>query len=204
MPSSAYTVGFAYANGGGNQNLTGSPDYGARVVVIGDPGKGCSDDPLRQFNTSAFRGPAVGSVGLESGNDYLTGCFISALDLAIRRNIRLGGSRVIELRADMFNAFDQAGITGRNTTMNLNNPADPDDDHQPAVQSRRHRDRRAVAAARRGLRRRHRVTRIRGRCSCRSGSRSRGSSFQLSAPASATTSPRWLVPVAGAGNRFKA
>jgi hypothetical protein len=125
IPSSAYTAGFSYTNGGGNQNLTGSPDYGARLSVVGDPGKGCSDDLLRQFNTSAFRGPAVGSVGLESGTDYLTGCFISALDVAIRRNIRLGGSRVIELRADVFNAFNQAGITARNTTMNLTSPADP-------------------------------------------------------------------------------
>jgi hypothetical protein len=125
IPSSAYTVGFSYQNGGGNQNLTGSPDYGARVTVVGDPGKGCSDNLLMQFNTSAFRGPAVGSVGLESRNDYLTACFISTLDLAIRRNIRLGGSRVLELRVDMFNAFDQAGITGRNTTMNLSNPSDP-------------------------------------------------------------------------------
>ena len=125
IPSGAYTVGFNYQNGGGNQNLTGSPDYGARVFVIGDPGNGCSDDLLAQFNTSAFRGPAVGSVGLESGNDYLKACFISALDVAIRRNIRLGGSRTIELRVDMFNALNQAGITGRNTTMNLNNPNDP-------------------------------------------------------------------------------
>ncbi|HEY7497453.1 MAG TPA: carboxypeptidase-like regulatory domain-containing protein [Vicinamibacterales bacterium] len=125
IPSSAYTVGFSYQNGGGNQNLTGSPDYGARVSVVGDAGKGCSDNLLMQFTTSAFRGPAVGSVGLESPNDYLTACFISALDLAIRRNIRLGGSRVLELRVDMFNALNQAGITGRNTTMNLTNPNDP-------------------------------------------------------------------------------
>ncbi len=57
VPSSGYTVGYSLsANGGGNQNLTGSPDYGARVSVVGDPGNGCSDDPLRQFNTAAFRG----------------------------------------------------------------------------------------------------------------------------------------------------
>ena len=90
--SSAYTVGFGYQNGGGNQNLTGSPDYGARIRIVGDPGAGCSSDPLRQFNTAAFQGPPVGSVGLESGNSYLHGCFISVLDLAIARNIRLGGA----------------------------------------------------------------------------------------------------------------
>ena len=123
--SAAYTVGFSYQNGGSSTNLTGSPDYGARIRVVGDPGSGCSSDPLRQFNTSAFQGPLVGSVGLESGNSYLKGCFISTTDLAIARNIRLGGARNIQLRVDMFNAFNQAAITARNTTINLTNPNDP-------------------------------------------------------------------------------
>ena len=123
--TSAYTVGFSYQNGGGSANLTGSPDYGARIRVVGDPGKGCSSDPLRQFNTAAFQGPPVGSVGLDSGNGYLHGCFISTMDLAIARNIRLGGARNVQLRLDMFNAFNQSAITGRNTTLNLSNPGDP-------------------------------------------------------------------------------
>ena len=46
----------------------------------------------RQFNAAAFQGPLNNSVGLESSNDYLSGCFTSALDLAIARNIRLGGA----------------------------------------------------------------------------------------------------------------
>jgi hypothetical protein len=121
----AYTVGFSYQNGGGNVNLTGSPNYGARIRVVGDPGSGCSSDPLRQFNAAAFQGPLTNSVGLESGNSYLHGCFQSALDLAIARNIRLGGARNLQLRLDMFNAPNQAIITGRNTTINLSSPADP-------------------------------------------------------------------------------
>ncbi len=124
-PTVAYTVGFSYQNGGSSTNLTGSPDYGARVRVVGDPGSGCSSDPLRQFNTAAFQGPLVGSVGLESGNSYLEGCFIQVLDLAIARNIRLGGNRNLQLRVDMFNAPMVGGITSRNTTINLTNPNDP-------------------------------------------------------------------------------
>ena len=123
--TSAYTIGYSYQNGGSNQNLTGSPDFGGRIRVVGDPGSGCSSDPLRQFNTAAFQGPPLNSVGLESGNDYLHGCFINILDLAIARNIRLGGNRNIQLRVDMFNAPNAAGITARNTTMNLTNPSDP-------------------------------------------------------------------------------
>jgi hypothetical protein len=124
---SPYTVGFMYQTGGGNVNLTGSPDYGARVRIAGDPGSGCSSDPYRQFTAEAFQGPLVGSDGLESGNGYVRSCFISATDLAIARTIRLGGPRSIQLRLDMFNAFNQAGISNRNNTMTLTSPANPVD-----------------------------------------------------------------------------
>ncbi|MGH9657607.1 MAG: hypothetical protein ACRD96_03625, partial [Bryobacteraceae bacterium] len=123
----AYQVGVSYqggATGNGNQNITGSPTYGGRVRIIGDPGSGCSGDPYRQFNTSAFAGPSVGSVGLESGMDYLRGCFNNVMDLAIARTIRLTGNRRLQFRLDMFNAFNEAHITGRNNTMNVASPLD--------------------------------------------------------------------------------
>ena len=106
-------------------NLTGSPDFAPRIRIVGDPGAGCSSDPYRQFNTAAFQGPLVGSIGLESGNGYLFGCFQRVLDLAIARNIRLGGNRTLQLRVDMFNAFNEGRVTGRNTTLQLSSPADP-------------------------------------------------------------------------------
>ena len=120
-----YTVGFSYQNGGSSVNLTGSPDYGARIRIVGDPGAGCSSDPYRQFNTSAFQGPLTNSVGLESGNDYLNNCFTSIFDLAIARNINLGATRKLQLRVEMFNAPNSAIITGRNATMNLSDPSNP-------------------------------------------------------------------------------
>ena len=122
---SAYTVTQSYQTGNANVNLTGSPDFAPRIRIVGDPGKGCSSDIYRQFNTAAFQGPLVGSVGLESGNGYLFGCFSSVLDLSIARNIRLGGSRTLQLRVDMFNAPNAAGITGRNTQLQLSSVADP-------------------------------------------------------------------------------
>jgi hypothetical protein len=64
-------------------------------------------------------------VGLESGNNYLHGCFSSVLDLSIARNIRLGGGRTLQLRVDMFNAPNQAGITNRNTSLQLASPDNP-------------------------------------------------------------------------------
>jgi hypothetical protein len=126
--ASPYTIGYSYTSNGSNIVLTGSPDYGARVYVVGDPGNGCrlgDADRLKQFNTAAFKGPAAGSDGMESGNNYLKGCFQVNLDLAINRTIRLGESRNVQLRVDMFNAPNLARITGRNTTMNLTSPSNP-------------------------------------------------------------------------------
>jgi hypothetical protein len=121
----AYDVNFNYQNGGGAVNLTGSQDYGARIRIAGDPGKGCTDNVYQQFNTSAFAGPLTNSVGLESGTGYLRGCFTSALDLAIARNIKLGSGRNLQLRVDLFNAPNSAIITNRNTTLLLSSPTDP-------------------------------------------------------------------------------
>lgn len=120
-----YAVAFTYVSGGGNVNLTGSPDFAPRVAVTGDPGSGCSSDPLRQFNTGAFTGPAVGSDGLESSTGYLRGCFVHSTDLAIARTIRIGGSRSLQVRMDVFNVFNQAAITNRNASMQLASPSDP-------------------------------------------------------------------------------
>ena len=62
-------------------------------------------------------------MGLESGQGYLRGCFRNTLDLSIARNIRLGGGRILQLRADIFNAPNAAAITGRNSTVSLASPA---------------------------------------------------------------------------------
>jgi hypothetical protein len=122
---SAYTVGYSYQNGGGNMNITGSPDYAGRIRIVGDPFEGCSRDIYHQFNVAAFQGPPVGSVGLDSGNGYLRGCLTSALDLSIARNIPFSRGRNVQLRVDMFNAPNQARITGRNTSISFNSPNDP-------------------------------------------------------------------------------
>jgi hypothetical protein len=123
---SAYSIGYSYQSSGANVNITGSPDFGGRVSIIGDPGSGCSSDRLRQFNTAAFVAPGPNSVGLESGSNYMRGCFFQQLDLTIARNIPLGGGRNVQFRLDMFNAPNTAIITGRQTSMQLSNPSEPD------------------------------------------------------------------------------
>ena len=120
----AYTVGTSYQSGG-NVNVTGSPDYGGRMRILGDIGTGCSSDPLRQFVAAGFAPPQVNSNGLESGADYLRGCFQSALDMSLARNIRVHGNKSLQFRLDVFNLPNQAIVTGRNTTLNVTSPTDP-------------------------------------------------------------------------------
>jgi hypothetical protein len=134
-----YTVGFSYAggatgnapggtnaNGTGNQNLTGSPSYAPRILITGDPGSGCSSNQYAQFNTAAFSVPVVSasnpSLGLESGQNYLHGCFDKTIDLALARNFRLGASRNIQVRVEAFNAFNAVVFNGRNATVQVTSP----------------------------------------------------------------------------------
>jgi hypothetical protein len=108
-----YDLSYSYQNNGGSVNMTGSPDYGARIVYTGDPGSGCSSNQYAQFNTNSVTGPSYGSVGLESGRNQLRGCPDHTVDLALARNIRLGGGRQVQLRVDAYNAFNTVIINSR-------------------------------------------------------------------------------------------
>lgn len=119
---SAYAVTASYNSAGNAVNLTGSPDFAPRIKIVGDTGSGCSSDLLRQINAGGFAGPTVGSDGLESGNGYLKGCFISQTDVALARQIKFPRKVTAEIRLDVFNLFNQAGVTNRNTTIQYANP----------------------------------------------------------------------------------
>jgi hypothetical protein len=120
-----YDVTYAYQSAGANVNLTGSPSYRARIRTTGDIGSGCSSDQYAQFNASAFAGPTYNSLGDESGANLLNGCWDHTTDLAIARNIRIGGSRQVQFRVDLFNAFNSVVINARSTTLTYNSPATP-------------------------------------------------------------------------------
>jgi hypothetical protein len=119
-----YDLTYTYQNNGANVNLTGSPDYAAKIVYVGDPGSGCSDNQYAQINTRAVTGPQYGSVGMESGRFILGGCPDHTVDLAIARNIRLGGSRNLQFRLDAFNVFNVAIINDRQRNVIYRSPTD--------------------------------------------------------------------------------
>ncbi|HJZ78093.1 MAG TPA: hypothetical protein VKE51_40480, partial [Vicinamibacterales bacterium] len=117
-----YDLSCSYNNSGSNVNLTGSPDYGARIVYLADPGSGCSDNQYAQFNTAAVTGPGYGSLGLESGRNVLRSCPDRTVDLALMREIRIGGDRRLEFRLDVFNAFNTVVINAQQTQVQYNSP----------------------------------------------------------------------------------
>jgi hypothetical protein len=119
-----YDLTYTYQANGANVNLTGSPDYAPKIVYVGDPGSGCSDNQYAQFNTKAVTGPQYGSVGMESGRFILGGCPDHTVDLAIARNIRLGGSRNLQFRFDAFNVFNVAIINDRQRNVIYRSPTD--------------------------------------------------------------------------------
>jgi hypothetical protein len=119
-----YDLTYTYQNNGANVNMTGSPDYAPKIVFVGDPGSGCSDNQYAQFNTAAVTGPQYGSVGLESGRNILGGCPNKTVDLAIARNVRLGGNRTLQFRLDIFNAFNVVVINDRERNVNYRSPTD--------------------------------------------------------------------------------
>jgi hypothetical protein len=119
-----YDLNYSYNSNGANVNLTGSPDYGARIVYVGDPGSGCSGNQYGQFNVASVTGPTYGSVGMESGRNLLRGCPDKTVDLAIMRDIRVGGGRRLEFRLDVFNAFNTVVITNRQNQIQFNSPTD--------------------------------------------------------------------------------
>jgi hypothetical protein len=119
-----YDITYTYQNNGTNTNLTGSPDYAAKIKYVGDPGSGCSSNQYQQFNPASVTGPTYGSVGLESGRYLLGGCPDHTVDMSIARNIRLGGNRNFQFRLDVFNVFNTVIYNNRNSNVIYRSPTD--------------------------------------------------------------------------------
>ena len=74
-PVQAYDLSYSYKHNGGNVNLTGSPDYGARIVFVGRSRQRLLGQPVRAVQRQRpSTGPTYSSTGLESGRNILRGC----------------------------------------------------------------------------------------------------------------------------------
>jgi hypothetical protein len=118
-----FTPGFSIG-GAGSANLTGSNTEGARIALIGNPNTG-SDDPYNRINAAAFAAPKPGSLGLESGLDFLVNPGINNIDLSIEKNIVLKERAHIQFRLDAFNAPNHTQFSGINSTLNFSSLSNP-------------------------------------------------------------------------------
>jgi hypothetical protein len=107
-------------------NITGSPDYGGAVIINNASalGGGCSGNTYGEFNATAITGPTYGSLGMESGRNYLHYCPVTQTDMSIVRRIRVFKNERyrLELRGDVWNLFNVAQINAMQIQAQFNNP----------------------------------------------------------------------------------
>jgi hypothetical protein len=114
-----YNVGFNIP-GLSAYTLTGTQNLeGARIVLLKNPGTGNSSDPYRQFDVSAFTVPQPGSLGFESGRNFLYRAPINSVDLSLSKRVRIKEKAEFEIRLDAFNALNHTQFDAVNTTLNV-------------------------------------------------------------------------------------
>jgi hypothetical protein len=126
---------FSFQNDGSNiaQRWTGNPDYGPRVMFVGDPNlSGDQKSALAQFNTAAIQvplgGPAHPSVGLESGFNQWSNptTFWSNFQTTLMKNIPFTNDsrRYVQIRIETYNTFNHHDYNGYNLGAQFYSPAD--------------------------------------------------------------------------------
>lgn len=104
---------------GQDRNLDGLTND--RADRIGDP-KLDSGRPREEliegwFNTAAFAQPALGTDG-SAGRSIVTGPGYRNVDLGLFRDVRLGGSRMLQLRAEATNVLNIVNLSNPGTGLN--------------------------------------------------------------------------------------
>jgi hypothetical protein len=112
-----FTPGFSTTN---STDISGSTE-GARINVVGDPNLSKGDRTFyRNFNTSAFALPAVGTFG-NAGVGVLRGPGTNNWDMAASKRFPLfSESRWIQFRAELFNAWNHTQFAGLYTSAQFN------------------------------------------------------------------------------------
>jgi hypothetical protein len=101
-------------------DITGTSDLGARIVAIGAPALPKDQRTFsRFFDTSAFRLPAVGTLG-NTGKTVLRGPGINNWDAALAKSFRLYEGLRLQFRAEAYNAFNHTQFAGVNTSAQFN------------------------------------------------------------------------------------
>ena len=76
-----------------------------------------NSDPYRRLSASAFALPLVGSIGLESGVNYLTGPGINNWDLSLQKEFAIKERLHFQFRCDAFNVWNHTQFSGINSSL---------------------------------------------------------------------------------------
>lgn len=113
------TVNFTGISGNElNRVYTGSESITPRVALAGDPGAKKQLDSW--IDTSVFRAPSVGSVGLESARYIVRRPGINNWDVSLFKNVNFTERSYLQLRFEMFNAFNHTQFSDFNRTIQFN------------------------------------------------------------------------------------
>jgi hypothetical protein len=107
-----------------SQSITGSPDYAPRLLLTGDP-TGPRERTM-WFDPSVLKLPDIGSAGYGPRN-YMSAGDLNQQDIMVHKNFPIGGgdsSRRIQIRFEMFNAFNHPSFLGINSALTWNIAAD--------------------------------------------------------------------------------
>jgi hypothetical protein len=121
---SPWEFGFPSLQPSRSQSITGSPDYGARLLLTGDP----TGDRTRDmwFDPSVLKLPDIGSAGYGPRN-YMSNPGVNNHDVSLYKNFPLWGgdaNRRIQIRFEMFNAFNHPNFSGVNSGLTWNIASD--------------------------------------------------------------------------------
>jgi hypothetical protein len=114
------TIGYSINNVGSlNLVTTGSSTYGPRVVIQGDPTQG-GGSTYQYINSAVFHPAQVGSVGMDSGVRNVREPGWQNWDISVFKEFPFWkeGDK-IQLRLEMFNAWNHAEFNGFNNTINF-------------------------------------------------------------------------------------
>jgi hypothetical protein len=99
---------------------------GARIGYV----KGCdpythSSDPFNRLNAACFFAPSPGSIGAESGLNWLRQPGLINFDMSLQKEFMVKDRVRFQFRLDAFNVFNHANFTGLNGTLNFTGYPNP-------------------------------------------------------------------------------
>ena len=106
-----------------NRLITGSDTWGPRVVLTGDPKLDKGAQTWDRFiDTSVFAPAVKGSVGMESAQRIAVGPGINNWDITLAKEFPFAREkpRYVQLRFEMFNAFNHTQFSGFNSSVTFN------------------------------------------------------------------------------------